>query len=371
MKARIAHAIQMVSNWNSILAPGNPGTKLDTQSTKEDKVNREDPNPPFVPPHLTLTSTTQDPQHDTRNGWLPAHPQLPQEHQHDTRNGWLPADAQLPKEHQHDTRNGWLPPDAQLPKEHQHDIRDRWKSPNPQLQHPTTGNTWIDPPPPQRIHHRSRSHEPTPDPEDWEIVPHAKLRQRNGTPHPNTRLQPQSQPNVEHFDRSISTMLYTDQGPMTPAGVFARKNEQPEASSRRKRDKKRSSNRKRDRLSKWFRRGYDSADGGSESDDPDDRHGRSQHLHPLDLNRHLAAQQPQQQRHGLSPRPTAWQIYAPPAPTQPQSFGPPYNDLYSHQQPPHDSAHVPDAVKRHRPPPLDLSDAESLSKSMGLLNFRQ
>jgi hypothetical protein len=314
MKARIAHAIQMVSNWNSVPVPGNSGATMDAEPAviSDDKADRVDPNPPFLPPPLSRSPPTQEQQHATGHGWLP---------------------------------------------------------PQPQLQHATTRSGWTSPPPPQPAHHRSRSHDPTPDPEDWEIVPlpHPKSR-GHGTPHPKPRLQPQ--PHVEHFDRSIATMLHTDRGPVIPAGVFAKKNDVPEASSRRKRDKRRSSNLKRDRLSKWFRRGYDSADGGSESDDPDiDSRDRSQHLYPLDLNHHLVPQDAQQPQRRSSPHPSAWHIYAPPASTQSRSFSPSHVELHSHQPPP-DMSHIPEAATR-RPPPLDLSDTESLSKSLGLLNFRQ
>ena len=314
MRARIAHAIHMVSNWNSVPALGNPIPTVAAEPVVGGNAKADwkdvDPNPPFVPPPLSRPPTSQDQKDGTGNGWL----QLPH-----------PS----------------------------------------QVQRITTGGSWTDPlPPPQSTHRRSRSQGPTPDPEDWELVslPRPKSRQISGTPQPR--------PHVEQFDRSIATMLHTGRGAVVmPTGVFAKKNDMLESSSRRKREKKRASNRKRDRLSKLFWRGYDSADGGSESDDPDDRRDRSSsHLHPLDLNRHLAPLDGQQQlhhhphhHHHVNPRPSAWQIYSQPATSQPQSFAP----SHSHPQGPNvDTRH-----HRHRPTPLDISDTGGLSNSLGLLNL--
>jgi len=323
MKARIAHAIQMVSIWNPVPALGNPVPTAVAEKAVGSNAKADwedvDPNPPFVPPPLSRPPTNQDQKDGTGNGWL----QLPQH-------------------------------------------------PQGQRTTTTTGGSWPDPLPPQSIHRRSRSQGPTPDPDDWEMVslPRPKSRQIHGTPHPTS--QTQLQPYVEQFDRSIATMLHADRGPVLPSGVFAKKNDMTEASSRRKRDKKRSGNRKRDRLSKLFRRGYDSADGGSESDDPDDGRDRSKHLHPLDLNCHLAPQDGQQQfRRHLNPHSSAWQIYSQPAASQSQSFAPPRPEPHAHQPEDSQGPEMDTRHHRHRPTALDLSDTEVLSNSLGLLNFRQ
>jgi hypothetical protein len=97
------------------------------------------------------------------------------------------------------------------------------------------------------------------------------------------------------------------------------------------------------------------------------------HLVPQDG--HLVPQDGQQQRHRHpSPHPSAWHIYAPPATTQPQPFAPPHMEPHSHQPPLSDTVQAPEVDTRHhrhRPPPLDLSDTEVLSNTLGLLNFRQ
>ena len=324
MKARIAHAIQMLSSWNSVPAFSNPGpvptTVAEPAVNNNAKADWEDadPNPPFVPPPLSRPPT-QDQKEGMGNGWLQlAHP--------------------------------------------------------PQGQRPS-GGSWTDPLPPrapQPTDRRSRSQDHIPDSDDWEFVslPRPKSRQIHGTPHPTS----QQQPYVERFDRSIATMLHADRGPVVPTGFFAKKNDVPELSSRRKREKKRASNRKRDRLSKFFRRGYDSADGGSESDDPGDGRDRSGHLHTLDLNRYLAPQDGQQQLHRHStPRPSAWQIYSQPAAPLPPSIAPPHLEPHPHQPEIPQGPEVDTRPHRQRPPPLPLNhpDTELLSNSLGLLNFRQ
>jgi len=165
-------------------------------------------------------------------------------------------------------------------------------------------------------------------------------------------------------------MVYNDRGPVIPTGIFPKKSDTPETSSRRKRDKKRSSNLKSDRLSKLFRRGYNPADGESDSDDPDDGRNGSQRLHSLDLNRYLGPQNGQQVHRHTSPRPSAWHIYAT---AQPQTLARPHTEPRFHHSLSSGMAQVPEVVthhRRHRPPPLDL-DTESLSNSLGLLNFRQ
>lgn len=312
MKARIAHAIQMVSNWNSVSVLGNPGATAGAEPAVRgiDKADWSESNPPFVPPPLSPTPTTEEQQRHTLNRWLP------------------PTHAE----------------------------------------HAAIGRAWTGPPPSQSAHRRSRSRGPTPDPDDWEIVPfpRSKSRQAHGTPHPKpqTRLQP----HIEHFDRSIATMLHVDRGPVIPAGVFATKTDVHQTSSRKKYDKKRAMNLKRARLSKWFGRGYDSADGGSESDVPDDSRSHSQHLDALDLNRHLLPEDDQQRPHVRShPNPSAWQIYAQPPTNQPQLFAAPHIEPHSHQLLEGDTSYR----RRRRPPSLDLLDTEPITNSLGLLNLRQ
>jgi hypothetical protein len=319
MKARIAHAIQMVSNWPSAPAPGNPGTTVAPHAAMggNDKAAwTGDPNPPFVFPPLSGPLTMPAQQNNTALPW----PQPPTQVQHDAVDSSRTA--------------------RQFP---------------------------------QPSHFRSISHAPNPDFDDWELIPspRTRSRQQHNIPHP----MPQLQPPVEHFDRSISNMLHTQHGPVVPGGVFPKRNENPEASSRRKRAKKRASNRKRDRISKLFRGGYNSADGGSESDDSDDGRDRSSHLlHPLDLNRRFLPPGGQQPFHRRpTPHPPSWNIYARQAMPHSQTFAPPHNESPPRRPSPHEIMQAQEMTKRHRhrPPSLDLSDTEVVSNSLGLLNFRQ
>lgn len=322
MKSRIEHAIHMVSNWKSVPAIGNPkATAPLEQVVAANDQPQWDPNPPFVPPPLSRPPTVPDEKNRTGKGW-----------------------------------------------------------PHAQIQHNTTSSAWPSRlPSPQMIHRRSKSHGPTPDPDDWDIVtpPRPKSRQIYSTTRPSTppllKPHPYPQPHVEQFDCDNAALLHNDRGPVIPSGIFAKRNDVPDASSRKKRDKKRATHLRSDRLSKWFKRGYNSADGEYESDDPDQSQsrGRSQHLHPLDLNRHITPQDRQQQiQRQSTPHPSAWNIYAQPTTNQAQSVAP-HADRYPSPLPPHKTAQIPDATMhrhRHRPPPLDLSDSE-LSNKFGLLNF--